>query len=346
MMQHLWFERGAYASKQAKKYLIHEFSPEKVKKIAIFRHAALGDQVIVRPFLIEARKFFPNAKITLVGVSNYQYGTPSDLADETIFMIGRHRKHELNWKQKIQQFTQLEEQDIIFDVAGTSRSYWMTLLSKAKLKFGFPYKPYLCGSLYNIAVFRSDFQPELECMLDMLKMLGHNPKRPLDFGYPSHLELYDKEQSKPNILYFNGASTQSKILTQEQMKSFIELAITTFPNHQHVYLEGKNDFEKGDFLRHLEVNRNFTIQSCLSLDELVEYIAKARLVVAPDTGVRNIAVSTHTPTVGIFYSTVPFRYTPLEGDHRIVMNANGDIPSNQQIIAEMATALEQNKETV
>lgn len=345
-MQHLWFERGAYASKQAKKYLIHEFSPEKVKKIAIFRHAALGDQVIVRPFLIEARKFFPNAKITLVGVSNYQYGTPSDLADKTIFMIGRHRKHELNWKQKIQQFTQLEEQDIIFDVAGTSRSYWMTLLSKAKLKFGFPYKPYLCGSLYNIAVFRSDFQPELECMLDMLKMLGHNPQRPLDFGYPSHQELYDKEQSKPNILYFNGASTQSKILTQEQMKSFIELAITTFPNHQHVYLEGKNDFEKGDFLRHLEVNRNFTIQSCLPLDELVEYIAKARLVVAPDTGVRNIAVSTHTPTVGIFYSTVPFRYTPLEGDHRIVMNANGDIPSNEQIIAEMATALEQNKETV
>ncbi|NCO46536.1 MAG: lipopolysaccharide heptosyltransferase family protein, partial [Vibrio sp.] len=46
MMQHLWFERGAYASKQAKKYLTHEFSPEKVKKIAIFRHAALGDQVI------------------------------------------------------------------------------------------------------------------------------------------------------------------------------------------------------------------------------------------------------------------------------------------------------------
>ncbi|MGR5246941.1 glycosyltransferase family 9 protein [Vibrio aestuarianus] len=345
-MQHLWFERGAYASKQAKKYLTHEFSPEKVKKIAIFRHAALGDQVIVRPFLIEARKFFPNAKITLVGVSNYQYGTPSDLADETIFMIGRHRKHELNWKQKIQQFTQLEEQDIIFDVAGTSRSYWMTLLSKAKLKFGFPYKPYLCGSLYNIAVFRSDFQPELECMLDMLKMLGHNPQRPLDFGYPSHLELYDKEQTKPNILYFNGASTRSKILTQEQMKNFIELAIQTFPNQQHVYLEGKNDFEKGDFLRHLEANRNFTIQPCLPLDELVEYIAKARLVVAPDTGVRNIAVSTHTPTVGIFYSTVPFRYTPLEGDHRIVMNANGDIPSNEQIIAEMATALTQNKETL
>ncbi|HFC9448374.1 TPA: glycosyltransferase family 9 protein [Vibrio cholerae] len=341
-MQHLWFERGAYASKQARQYLAQEFSPERIKKIAIFRHAALGDQVIARPFLIEARKFFPNAKITLVGVSNYQYGAPSDLADETLFMIGRHRKHELSWKQKISQFTQLEEQDIIFDVAGTSRSYWMTLLSKARLKFGFPYKPYLCGSLYNIAVFRSDFQPELECMLDMLKMLGHNPQRPLDFGYPSHFEQYDKQQTKPSILYFNGASTASKILTQEQMKQFLEQAVTTFPDYQHVYLEGKNDFEKGDFLTDLTRYNNFSIQPCLPLDDLVDYIAKARLVVAPDTGVRNIAVSTHTPTVGIFYSTVPFRYTPMDGRHHIVMNANGEIPTTSQIITTMTTALKQD----
>ncbi|WP_337237126.1 hypothetical protein, partial [Salmonella enterica] len=79
---------------------------------------------------------------------------------------------------------QLEAQDIIFDVAGTNRSYWMTLLTKAKLKVGFPYKPFLCGTLYNLAVFRSDFQPEVECMLDMLKILGHNPSYPLDFAYP------------------------------------------------------------------------------------------------------------------------------------------------------------------
>ncbi len=340
-MQHLWFERGAYASKKAKQYLAEEFSPEKIKRIAIFRHAALGDQVIARPFLIEARKFFPNAKITLVSVTNYQYGTPSDLADETIYMTGRHRKHELTWKQQIQEFKQLDEQDIIFDVAGTSRSYWMTLFSKAKLKFGFPYKPYLCGSLYNIAVFRSDFQPELECMLDMLKMLGHNPRRPLDFGYPSHLDLYDANQSNPKILYFNGASTKTKILSQEQMKKLVEQGVKTFPNYQHVYLEGKNDFEKGVFLQELTKEPNFSIQPCLELNELVEYVAKARLTVAPDTGIRNVAISTHTPTVGIFYSTVPFRYTPLDGQNLIAMNADGSIPSNEQIIAVMTTALEQ-----
>ena len=55
-MKHLWFERGAYASKKARHYIETEFSPEKITKIAVIRHAALGDQVIVRPFLIEARK--------------------------------------------------------------------------------------------------------------------------------------------------------------------------------------------------------------------------------------------------------------------------------------------------
>lgn len=339
-MNHLWFERGAYASKSAKQYLETEFDPKSIKNIAIIRHAALGDQVIARPMLVEARKFFPNAKITLVGVSNYQYGAPSDLADETIFMIGRHRKHELSWKERVGQFRQLKEQDIIFDVAGTSRSYWMTLLSKAKLKFGFPYKSYLCGSLYNVAVFRSDYQPELEVMLDMLKMLGHNPTRPLDYAYPSHFELYNKDdEEKPRVLYFNGASTKSKILSSEQMRTLIEKAIKTFPDYEHVFLEGKNDFEKGDFLKHLRSEGNFKIQPCLPLDSLLELTAKARLVVSPDTGVRNVAISTHTPTVGIFYSTVPFRYTPQDGRHYIVMNPSGSIPSNDQIISEITKAL-------
>jgi len=338
-MKYLWFERGAYASKKAKNYLANEFAPEKIKKIAVFRHAALGDQVIVRPFLIEARKFFPNAKITLVGVTKYKYGTPSDLADETRFVTGCEKKDSLTWHQKYQEFSQLEEQDIIFDVAGTSRSYWMTFLSKAKLKFGFPYKWYMFGSLYNIGVFRSDFQPELECMLDMLKMLGHNPSRPIDFGYPSHFDVFDPQQGMPKILYFNGASTTAKILSQQQMRHLIEENLRKFPDYQHVYLEGRNDFEKADFLKELSDKNNFTIQPCMDLNDLIEYVSKARLVVAPDTGVRNVAIATHTPTVGIFYSTVPFRYTPQNGNHHIVMNPDGSIPSNHQISDVMQTAL-------
>ncbi|MER2497749.1 glycosyltransferase family 9 protein [Vibrio neptunius] len=337
-MKHLWFERGAYASKKARHYVETEFAPEKIKKIAVIRHAALGDQVIVRPFLVEARKFFPNAEITLVAVSNYMYGVPNDLVDHVHVMPGKERGKKISIKEKVSNIKQLGEQDIVFDLASTNRSHWMTALSKAKIKMGFPYKWYLRGSLFNMAVCRSDFQPEVECMMDMLKLLGHNPAHPLDFAYPDHRQL--KSTDNPFVLYFNGASQQSKILSKEQMYGVLEKAVQENPNYVHIYLEGKNEFEKGDFCQELLKYPNFKIQPCLPLEQLVELTAKATLMVAPDTGVRNVAISTHTPTVGIFYSTVPFRYTPLYEQHSIVMQPNGDIPSIEQITHAIQTALQ------
>ncbi|MGF1697578.1 glycosyltransferase family 9 protein [Vibrio lamellibrachiae] len=340
-MQNLWFERGAYASKSARQYINSEFDPATINKIAVIRHAALGDQVIVRPFLVETRKFFPNAKITLVTVSNYLYGTPSDLADNTIIMKGREDAKNLSLKEKWDDYNQLEEQDIVFDVAGTSRSYWMTLMTKSKLKVGFPYKPQLCGTLYNLAVFRSDFQPEVECMLDMLKILGHSPHYPLDFAYPDHRLICESES--PYIVYFNGASQLSKILSKDEMYDVIATAVEQQANVKHIFLEGKNAFEKGEYLQDLVNAEKVSIQPCLPLDELIEFIAKATLVIAPDTGIRNVAISTHTPTVGIFYSTVPFRYTPVYERHSIVMNANGDKPSTAQIAKALDSALSNNR---
>lgn len=340
-MKHLWFEKGAYASKKARQYLANDFDPTSIKKIAVIRHAALGDQVIVRPFLIEARRFFPNAKITLVGVSNYQYGLPSDLVDSVHIMPGVDQKPKAGAKERIANIKELEEQELLFDLACTNRSYWMMAFSKATLKIGFPYSPLLNHLLYDLTVLRSDFAPEVECMLDMLRILGHNPPNRLDFGYPDNIE--QREKTKPFILYFNGASQQSKILTKEQMHDLVEKSIEAFPDYEHIYLEGKNDFEKGEFLEDLSAKTNFHIQPCLALDELISLIAKATVLVAPDTGVRNIAISTHTPTVGIFYSTVPFRYTPRYEPHQIVMRADATIPSSEEILQGIQASLDNIK---
>lgn len=340
-MRHLWFEKGAYVSKKTRTFITKEFEPSQVKNIAVIRHAALGDQVVVRPFLIEARRFFPNAKITFVGVSNYLYGLPNDLVDAVHIMPGNDQKPKADIKTRIANIKALGKQDVIFDLAGTNRSYWMMALSQAKLKVGFPYKPFLHGLLYNLAVYRSDFSPEVECMLDMLRILGHNPPNRLEFGYPDNAEQRDKD--KPFILYFNGASQLRKILTKEQMHDLVKKSIEAFPDYEHIYLEGKNDFEKGEFLEDLSAKTNFHIQPCLALDELISLIAKATVLVAPDTGVRNIAISTHTPTVGIFYSTVPFRYTPRYEPHQIVMRADATIPSSEEILQGIQASLDNIK---
>lgn len=330
-MRHLWFEKGAYASKKARQYLANDFDNTKVKNIAVIRHAALGDQVITRPFLVEARKFFPNAKITLCAVSNYQYGMPNDLADDVHVMHGSDKKKEINLKEKIRNIKELPPQDIIFDLAATNRSYWMMSFAKSKLKIGFPYRAILNRLLYDVGVFRSDFTPEIEAMLDMLRILGHSPSYPLDFAYPSNKD--ERDNNDPFIVYFNGGSQPSKMYPMDKVKELIEESLKRFPDYKHVFLEGLKEDEKGDELIGLLKHSNFSIQETMPLDGLVKWLAQATVVVCTDTGIRNVAISTHTPTVGIFYSTVPFRYTPSYEPHEIVMNANSDIPSPEQVLS-------------
>lgn len=340
-MKHLWFEKGAYANKKSRVFLATEFNPEKIKKIAIIRHAALGDQVITRPFLVEARKFFPNAHITLCAVSNYQYGMPSDLADSVHIMHGADKKSEIKFSEKLSNIKELPEQDIIFDLAATNRSYWMTALSKATLKVGFPYRSILNRLLYDVGVFRSDFSSEIEAMLDMLRILGHNPEYPLNFAYPNNKE--HKNITAPFIIYFNGASQESKMYPIAEQAELLAKAVQALPDYQHIFLEGLNSKEKGESLRDLEKYNNFSIQPSVDLKNITQLLAEATLVVSTDTGIRNMAIATHTPTVGIFYSTVPFRYTPSYEYHHIVMNADASLPSPDQVLMGIKITLQHIK---
>lgn len=330
-MRYKWFEKGAYINNKAKHFLKNEFDPLKIRKIAVIRHAAFGDQVITRPFLIEARRFFPNAKITLCAVSDYLYALPDDLVDQVHITYGKNQKNKINFLEKIRNLRELPEQDIIFDLASTNRSFWLSLLTSAKLKIGFPYKTLPFIVLYHAMIFRSDFVAEIDTQLHMLKLLGCNPTYPPNFGYPSNIT--SKNIKNPFILYFNGASQESKSYPIEKQIELIEKSINAYPNFKHIFLEGLNQREKANEAKTLKKYKNFSIQPSLELGQLTQLIAEATLVISTDTGIRNLAIATHTPTVGIFYSTVPFRYTPQYENHVIVMNADGSQPTPDQILS-------------
>jgi ADP-heptose:LPS heptosyltransferase len=65
----------------------------------------------------------------------------------------------------------------------------------------------------------------------------------------------------------------------------------------------------------------------MPLDQTIALMKAAQCVISNDTGIRNLAISTETPTVGIFFSTIPFRYWPRYGRHIAVFNADGSVPS-------------------
>ena len=317
----IWCERGAYVSKKSRKKL-EGFNPLKIKRIGVIRQAALGDMVITRAVLIELKKFFPNAKITFSMVDNYLYGKPDDLYDDEHIVC---RKKGILKKIKSLKFK--ETQDIIFDFANTSSSRQICFLNKAFLKIGFPYRAIEQKLFYDICIFRSDFHFEGDIMFDALKILGHKPEYPLNYGLVNFNRCEDK------IVYFFGASTETKQYPKKMYYELIWRLCEKYKNYEHILLEGVNPNEKFDDIpENLNNKSNITIKSKLDLNDLISFLSKCRLCVSPDTGVRNVAIAVHTPTVGIFYSTVPYRYWPrYENGHDAAFNRSGEIPSVSEV---------------
>jgi ADP-heptose:LPS heptosyltransferase len=324
----LWFERGAWASRRGKQ-TAREIEPGGVQRIAVIRHAALGDMVLVRPFLVELRKFFPNAEIVLSVVSNYQYGVPDDLVDRVHVIHGSDQKG-VSVRERLKAVKDLGAVDLLFDLADTTRSRYLCLLTKARLKIGFPYRGYLRWLLYDAAVPRSDFSFEAINMLDMLMLLGVNPAIPPDYGW----EKSDHAQAKKKrIVYFPFASVSSKCWDRENFLSLIDQMVRKYPNFEHVVLGGTG---KEEVLEPFEdiarLHESISLEPAMGLGQLIAYIAGSSLVISNDTGVRNLAIAVDAPTVGIFFSTVPYRYWPRYGQHEAVFESNGAQPQVKDVL--------------
>ncbi|MCD8565825.1 MAG: glycosyltransferase family 9 protein [Burkholderiaceae bacterium] len=327
----LWFERGAWASKRGR-HKIAGIKPEDVKRIAVIRHAALGDMVLVRPFLIEARKFFPNAEIVLSLVSNYTYGAPTDLVDSVHILHGSDQKR-ASFKERIARARELGEVDILFDLANTTRSRYLCLLTPAKIKIGFPYWWYIRNLFLDAAVHRSDFSFEAINMLDALMLLGANPGIPPNFAWPKEIADIKVEPPNNSVVYFPFASVASKCWPKTHFMQLIDQAAKTMPDYEHVILAGvKPEEQVTDYQSLADAHHNVRLQNALDLDAATRMLAATGVVVSNDTGVRNLAISLDTPTLGIFFSTVPYRYWPRYGNHQAVFNADGSMPAVQSVL--------------
>jgi len=326
------FRRGAaFASKYAKRYLETK-NPEDFKNITVIRHAAIGDWVGTRPFLIELRRYFPNAKITLSVIRSYMYGMPEDLVDD-IHIVDKEDPERKGKKTKllyrIKKARELPPQDMIFDLTDSALSLTLVLFSKSKLKIGFPYRASR-RFFYDMATLRSDFALETESILHMLSILGGKAEKPLNYGYK---KLYPKINEK-RIVYFAGASIKPKCWEEEKFAKLINQMTVTYPDHQHVILQGiKEDEQFLTIYNDCKENKNLMLQSPMPLEESMQFLANSSCVISNDTGIRNMALSVDTPTIGIFFFTAAYRYWPSDGRHDCVFNSEYNSPSVEDVYA-------------
>jgi len=325
------FRRGsAFATKQARNFL-KNITPNDIKQVAVIRHAAIGDYMVIRPFLIELKTFFKNCKITLCVDSNATYGIPFDLVDEIFYMDKHHPKthKKTNLIYRIKQAKTLPPQDIIFDLTDSSFTLLQIIFSKAKLKIGYPYRM-IRRLFFDIAILRSDFVYEANSIMHMLNILGSKKIIIDDFGFSYQKNIQNQ------IIYFAGASTKDKCWEEEKFAQLISIMANKYPHIQHIILQGIKEDEK--FLDIYNKNKHHTnviLQQPMDLNTTMQFLANSKIVISNDTGIRNMAIAVDTPTVGIFFATGAFRYWPQVKIHRCVFNENYVSPDVQDVYIEI-----------
>ena len=147
--------KAAFSSKKAFSYLADK-NPGDISQIVVIRHAAIGDFMNIRPFLLGLKSFFPNAKITLSTINTYAYGTPNDLIDAVHIIDRTIDGKKTSIFQRIKQIKQLPRADLLFDLTDSSLSLYTAIFSKPKLKIGYSYRLFR-RFFYDISTLRIDF---------------------------------------------------------------------------------------------------------------------------------------------------------------------------------------------
>ncbi|MDH5710391.1 MAG: glycosyltransferase family 9 protein [Gammaproteobacteria bacterium] len=306
------FMNGVWKRKDVDKK-INDISHEDIKSIAIIRHAALGDMVLTRNFIIETRKLFPNAKITLSIISNYTRGIPEDLVDRVHIIHGTNQRG-APIGERIKTMRELGYHDLLFDLAAGNRSFLTCFFNPAKLKIGFPYRKIRAWMFYDIAVCRNDLSFEVNDMLKMLLVFGAKTTYPHVYNMPG----VAIQRDKPFVVYFTGASEPAKCWPRENYAELIKQMSALYPDKDHLVLGGLKDWERADkVLDLISKKENIYAIEADTIEETASLMKGADLLISNDTGIRHVAIVCNTPTVGVFPGR-PYRYWPRYSIHDAV----------------------------
>jgi ADP-heptose:LPS heptosyltransferase len=328
----LWKEANTWQSKKAVKKLAR-IEPTDIHRIVVIKHAAFGDMLLLRPFLIELREAFPHASITLSVISHYLRGIPEDLVDRVhIIPSTKERKGVYD---SFKAYKELGPHDLLFDLTASTRSFSLSLLTKAKFKIGFQYRS-LHKYIYDIAIPRSAYRFEAGTFLEQLCPLG------IAYEWPPRFEMQTTEikRDKSYIVYFPTASTPDKSWPAQNFSVLIRNMAEELPQYDHIILCGISEWEKAvanDIIASLSEMVNVVQLDAGPQDQAL--IQGANLLVSNDTGIRHLGVALNTTTVCIFFNTPPYRYWPRYGHHQVVYNKDASPPKWQSVASAMRKAL-------
>jgi ADP-heptose:LPS heptosyltransferase len=276
------------------------------KKILFARNDSIGDMVLTLPFFYETRKKFPNAKITVLATKGNRSIIDKDKNVDEIIEI------DLFWRRGIKGF--LDYLKVLKKIKKENFDLGIDLRRSKLNTFFFLFVPKIKSriSYYNLAGGKAFLThpllykkkiPILEERTDLLRPLGiktkiYIPKIITDKEDKIEVNKFLSENGlKKYIVICPGTTTESKKYPPEKIKELIKRFSDKYPSYKIVISSGKEDKEMIEDL--CKVHSNCFPLINFNLRKMVILLKKAKLAIACDGGVREIATSSGTDLISL-----------------------------------------------
>ena len=283
---------------------IKVFMESKYMKILIIRLSSLGDIVLTEPITRALAKFYPQAEISYLVKPAFRDIVAFFPTQVTIIEWGNNFSSLLSLSKT--------KYDLLIDLHNKPNTALIRMFCQASTKIVYDKKHHLRHQIVAHKTSQT-ISSTLDLYFSALKKLKLKPTslQPLLIADDSAETLLQNAKLVLDeyILIFPGATSYTK---RWQIDSFSELIDLISPKFQVVIAGGKNEMELANYLINKCNSNIIDFTGKTKLPQLISLIAKAKAVIANDSGPAHLAAALQKPQITIFGATSPsLGFAPL-----------------------------------
>jgi len=287
-------------------------------KILILKFRNIGDVLLISPLIANLREKYQNSTIDVainegteeVLILNKNINDIIIFERDSIKSLPFLKK--LFYEMRFYKKSLKKKYDIVINLTEGDRGSIISLLSRARLRFGYKGKSLLSKVAYNNFLPDQEFRHTIETNLDVLKILGFKE-------ISKKVEIFwEKEDERvvasilketQDFVHIHPVSrwlfkcvaneTMAKIIDFCELELKRNVVITSAPN--------ENEMSKVEQIIQLCRSKPLNISGQLSIKQTAALNKRAKLFIGVDTAIMHVSAANDIPTIAFF--------GPSGGDH-------------------------------
>jgi len=313
------------------------------KKILIVRTSSLGDLVHMLPAISDIARHVPGACIDWIVEESFAEVPSWHPAVNEVIPVA-HRRWRKSWwapqtreeRARLRKNLGARRYDIVLDMQALMKSVWLVRQTHGE-RHGLDRRSArepLASFFYDVRHTVEFWQPAVVRQRKLAAAaLGYEYDGEPDFGLG---RFTGSAQVQPYAVIMPSASRDDKLWPAENW----HLVFDHLASHGlSLKLLAGNERESERARQLVEGREDAQVMPRMSLGEVAEVLASARIMVGLDSGLTHLSAGLGRPTIGIYKASTPVR-TPLQGSsYTASLGERGSEPSAQTVLSAVEQAL-------